>query len=288
MTERARGHTLVEVIVALGLAALLLCALMGYLRAGLGALERGGQALSAQRSLRRALAELDEDLLEMGCRVPCRAEATPALFQLAKDRPVRSLAGKDGAPGSGLRTDELSLRKDVFLPGGVVLAAPVLPQEPAAPQAWVDLTAERNAALHPGDLVLVEDGRWEGGVVAEPATLSPGRTVAVRLSPLAGPPVFSQVHDRGAPAACLHPLRLIQYRLALLPGRGTALVRLETDGPARFIAEGITRFEVDLPLGAGDPVPPLVRVTLEARRGSGPRREATLVRAPRNGPGRPL
>ena len=267
----ARGHTLVELLVALCLVALLTAGLLGLLGSVVGVLDRTRAALGAQRSLRRAQDQLQDDLLEAGFFLPCRrAGAEP-----------RFLAG----------AADLTLTKDEVLPEPALLATAVRVAAPGLPQ--VVPAGERKLKLLPGDLVVVEDGRWEGARVVDRVELLPGRPAQVRLASLEGEgaPAFRHDHEPGAPVTLARPRR-VHYRLA-----GPTLVRVETDpagavdwgelvrrgGPSvRIVAPGLTGFAVELPRGPGGGVPPLVRITLKA----GPR-QLTFLCAPRNGQGCP-
>ena len=316
MTDRAKGHTLVELLLALCLLAILAAGVLRFLAAGLGAVARAQASLAAQRSLRRATAQLSGELAEMGFFVPCRSLALvrPG-FQLAQGRPLQELHGRTLTPpapgGGGAFGDELTLLKDEVLPGGATLA--LAPQTGAGPTCTVTVASRGACRIHPGDLLLVEDGRWEAARVLARADLAPGRNVEVPAGALEGTPVFRKEHAPGAPVTFLRPLRVVQYRLVhLRKGRtvpcAPALVRLETSCEAapgaidwaallrggtdaqasvRVVAEGVHGFRVDLPRGPGAGLPPLVRVTLRAQGPAGPVREASFLCAPRHREGRP-
>jgi type II secretory pathway pseudopilin PulG len=284
MARREPGTTLVEVLVVLALMGVLAAGLLAFLAAGLGTARRVAGSLAAQRSLRRALAELSDDLQEAGLRIPCRP-APPPRFRIEPARPVPG-------PGDALWAQALTLSKDVVLPGRARLGAALPLADPPDLARWVDVVAERRARLRPGDVLLVEDGHWEGARVAVAGDLAPGRPARLLLGALEpGQPAFRHGHGLDAPVAFLRPGRLIHYGVANRGGI-PCLVRLEAEGPeepdwarlrgsgaARVVAGPVAGFRVDLPRGPGAPLPPLVRVTVEA---GAPRRTAVLVRAPRN------
>jgi len=307
-SDRASGHSLVELLVALGLVAILGAGLLRIVAAFGRGLARLQADLEAQRSLRWAAALLSDDLQEAGFRVPCRAgDPAPGL---AVDRglpvpvcPDPVLSGgpaRDPPPRTG---DVLTLVRDAILPGRLELAVDLpFPDLPAG-FLRIALRADRPMRLQSGDLLVVEDAGWEAARLEGPQELRPGRTGQALVVGLGegGSGVFARAHAEGAPVRVVRPGLVVRYGLVLLgPGPAgavrPALARLEAGpgpvrgplqlprGGPRTRVEGIAGFRVDGPVAPGGPV----RVHLEARAcGAGGclHRTLTLARVPRNAPG---
>jgi len=257
------GHSLVELMVAMAILGVMATGALRYLSANLWALGRAGQAIGAQRSLRRAMEELSEEVQGAGFRVPCRTEE--------KARPWLALARNQPLAGTAWRTDELTLVRDRVLPGEARLAASIPLEEPP-PLSWrIEVLAERRTALRAGDLAVVEDAPWEGLRVLDAADLVPRRPGTLRVESLGRP----GAHAKGAPVVFVRPQEAVRF--ALIPTEGEAmpsLARFEGEEPVRIVAGRITRFQVDVSS------PNVVAITLEATGG----RSLTLARAPRNPP----
>ena len=127
-TDRTSGHSLVELLVAMGLLAILAAGLLRLLAAFGATRARLEATLAVQRSLRLAAEMLTDDLQEAGFRVPCRAgDPLPALA-LARDQRIPAcrdpaLAGgpaRDPPPRLG---EVLTVVKDEVLPGALALAS---------------------------------------------------------------------------------------------------------------------------------------------------------------------
>jgi prepilin-type N-terminal cleavage/methylation domain-containing protein len=261
---KGRGYSLVELLVALGLAALLALGLLRFLAGSLQALERVQASLSAQRSLRRGLDELADEVREAGFRVPFPGAGS--------QRPPLTVVRNQPVKGTELRADELTLVADGVLPGGGSLAEPLAPGRPAQ----VALTAVHRTRLEAGDVVLVEDGHWEALAVTGPVDLVPGRVGVVDVTGLGEP----GSHGSGAPVTFLRPGRHVTYALALdRKASGPALVRLESPGSRRVVAPNVSAFRVE-----EVPATPLVRLTLEASGGRGLSRDRTVLLRVRNQP----
>lgn len=259
MTDRGRGYTLVELLVSLCLLVLVAAGLLRFLGACFGTLARVVERVELRRGLRRALDRVSDDVQEAGFHVPCRAP--PGLPFLER-----------GARG------ELVLIKDEVLHGQGWLCAP-LPLEDAAPRARI--VASARVRLRKGDVLLVEDGAWEGLRLEEPLDLTPRVPGEGAVTPLDGE--ARRGHGEGAPVSFLRPLRRVTYRL-----EGTSLVRRSGDPLEKedvtVLADHLETFRVDLPRGEGGGIPIWAVVTLEARGPRGERCALTLARAPRNGP----
>jgi hypothetical protein len=278
MATRERGVTLVELLVGLAVQAFVLAGTVILLQAALAALAR------VQASLRRGLAVLSDDLQEIGFRVPL-GDPPPGWPGLRLEK----------AEGG----DKLSFLKDEVLPGEARLGAD------CDGEGRVTLVASRRIRLQPGDLLCIEDARWEAVRVRREQLLEPGRQATVSVESPEGAEVRApqEPHGAGVPLSLVRPNRRVRYALVPETGGANLLVRQETSGAfggpgagrqgasERVLAAGLASFRVDLPRGAGAGFPPLVRVVLESgnREAKGPLarppRQVTLVRAPRNGPG---
>ena len=261
---RGPGYSLMELLVALGLAALLALGLLRFLAGSLQALEGVQASLAAQRSLRRALEALADEVREAGFHVPFPGAEPPGLpLSVIHDQPVR---------GTGLKADELTLVTDEVLPGGGILAEALEPGRPAE----VAITAIQRTRLEAGDVVLAEDGHWEALAVTGPVDLAPGRVGVVAIAGLGEP--FG--HGSGVPVTFLRPRRRVTYALALdRRASGPALVRLDRQGSRRQVAPDVSAFRVE-----ELPATPLVRLTLEASGGRGVIRARTVLCRVRNRP----
>lgn len=267
-----RGATLLEFLVALGATALLVLGAVRFLAGALQAAGRVEGSLEAQRSLRRAVDMLSDDVLEGGLRIPYPGAAPPGPpFTLERDRPLRVSKGyQPTAREAFMRADELTILKDQVLPGQARLAAPFS----ADTQATVTLVAEGRMRPRRGDLLVVEDGRWEAYRVEVPADLEPGRPGSLGVLPSEG---GAGAHTAGTPVLLVRPQVPVTYALAL-PGPSLARIEGGEGGTQRLAAPQIQAFAVELP----GPSPGRVRLTLEA--GGQVRRTAILVLAPRNPP----
>jgi len=266
---RDGGHSLVELLVALCLLAVLAAGLLRLLGGVLGALGRARASLEVRRSLAFALDFLSDDVQEAGFRVPCRAPPGGPLCIVLRARPGE---------------DQLVIYKDVMLAGRGHLACPLPSGDPPPLSRKVRLLAQERVKLQPGDMLLMEDGRWEGLCLEGPLDLAPRVPGEAVVSSLEGSP---QDHGEGAPVGFLRPWRRIVWRVVA----GSGLVREE--GPGAEPTSGwavaecrifrhVTRFRVETPLGEGAGRPPLVELTLGGQGPLGLRRELTLARAPRN------
>ena len=250
MTER--GHSLVELAVSLCLFVCLTAGLLRFLGACYGILGRTLERVELRRGLRRAADQLSDDLQEAGFQVPCRAPpGGPSLVQ-----------GPSG---------DLIIIKDEVVPvrGRLCAALPV--GDPVPFSRRVRLSAEGRVRLAAGDVLLVEDGAWEGLRLAGPLELQPREVGEGIGTALEGE--VPRAHGEGAPVGFLRPLRRVTWRL-----EGTQLVRRCGEERGQVLADRVSGFGVDL--GA----PPAVAVTLEARGPAGERCALTLTRVSRNGP----
>lgn len=268
MNERKGGATLVELLVALALTAVVSAGLAAFMASGFRAIVRVGGALAAQSALRRAAADLEDDVREAGFFVPCRPAPGGHGLVLRRDLPVRGVAG------AVLRTDELELRKDLVLPARARLAEGILADDPAAAGRRLCLAVESRVRLEAGDLIVAEDGRWEAWRIQAGEALAPGGSANLPVEPLEQGP--SRSHEAGTPLALVRPDRLVCYRLEAGPGGRPALVRrVGGEREARVVAERVEQFRVDL-------VPPQVRISLKASgRGLPAPRPLVVVASPR-------
>lgn len=268
MNERKGGATLVELLVALALTAVVSAGAAAFMASGFRAIVRVGGALAAQRALRRAAADLEDDVREAGFFVPCRPAPGGHGLVLRRDLPVRGVAG------AALDTDELELRKDMVLPARARLAEGIPADDPAVAGRRLSLAVDSRVRLEAGDLIVAEDGRWEAWRIQAGAALAPGGSANLPVEPLEQGPARS--HEAGTPLALVRPDRLVRYRLEAGPGGRPALVRrVSGEREARVVAERVEQFRVDL-------APPQVRITLKASgRGLPAPRPLVVVASPR-------
>ncbi|WP_306600157.1 hypothetical protein [Geothrix sp. 21YS21S-2] len=207
--------------------------------------------MELRRGLRRAADQLSDDLQEAGFQVPCGAPpGEPALAQ--------------GSSG------DLIIIMDEVVPVRGHLCAPLPVGDPVPLSRRVRLSAEGRVRLVAGDVLLVEDGAWEGLRLAGPLELQP-REVGEGIGTVLEGEV-PRAHGDGAPVSFLRPLHRVVWRL-----EGSLLVRRCGEERGRVLADRVAAFRVDL--GA----PPAALVTLEARGPAGERCALTLTRVPRNG-----
>ena len=298
----APGFTLVELLVALGLTAVLLAGMAQVLGGSLSAFHRTHEGLAAQRALRWSLEILADDLQLMGHLMPLPGRTPPLAapgepgqggLLLRPDQPIR------GAPGAV--ADELSFVLDLPLPGTARLLEaipgpdpgpnPGPEPEPGAGQGLsppgpppdsLNLRLDCPVALLPGDLALVEGVALDAVPVAAAAHLGPRASARLSLRD----PAFSCAHPAGARVTFLRPLRVVRYALVRLEGAQPSLVRFETPlaadgaeppwprllgtGAAQVVADRVTGLRVDF---APDPTGPGVRGR------DGPATAANLVAA---------
>src|SRR5262245_14383695 len=88
--RRARGHTLVEVLVAMAVVGLLMASTLAALGAGLGAYRFGAARVEAQQSARAALERMAKELREAGYD-----PAAAGLEAVLVAEPVRVVAQRD-------------------------------------------------------------------------------------------------------------------------------------------------------------------------------------------------
>ncbi len=253
MTER--GHTLVELMVALLLMACLTAGLLLFLKACYETLGRTAERVALRRGLRRAADQLSWDLQEAG-------------FQVPFGEPL-------GGPGVAVGpSGELIILKDEVAPHRGRLDAPLPVGDPAPLTRRVRVSADGPVKLQAGDVLLVEDGAWEALRLTGPLDLRSRETGEAIVAALEGE--VPRAHGDGAPVAFLRLRRTQAYRL-----EGSNLVRRCGGGRARVVAERMEAFWVDLEAGS-----PAVKVTLEARGPAGERCALVVARVPRNGPPR--
>jgi type II secretory pathway pseudopilin PulG len=230
-----RGHSLVELAVALGLLALLMAGLLRWLGPAHGALARAGASLVAQRSLRRAQDALVEDVQNAGFAVP--------------------LPGR-GPQGPSLEAVEgsLVLRRDEVRSETACL------REATGDGPALLLAVRRSFSLEAGIWILVEDDAWEALPLAERANLDPDRWNEVRTGrvPLS--------HGAGAAVGFLRPWGEVAYRLGRHRGE-SGLLRQDGAG-TRVVGRDITEFRASVLAGQSGR-PHVVEIHLEARAGLG-------------------
>ena len=284
------GFTLVEILVALALISVLMAGMAKVFAAGLEAGAGVQEGLYAQRSLRSAMARVSDDVRCLGYffpppgmrPLPVAASALPGLqsaFMLLPDQPLwKSLGASFVLPGPGddpfeapgRKVDELSFVLDHPLPVGGTLVEPV----PEAPYR-ISVSADRPLSLEAGDLVWVEDVRFQCARVAEAVSLPGGFPAAVPVVPLEGTPALAS-HAAGRRVGFVRPLQVLRLAVVYLRLRGTTLpeacpclVRFETPYPADqavprwaellarpqtlpgsavVLAENVTGFRVDFSL----------------------------------------
>ncbi|BDU73366.1 PilW family protein [Mesoterricola silvestris] len=245
-----RGHSLVELVVAMLLVLCVAAGLLRFLGACLGSATRTVEGVELRRNLRRALEQVSDDLQEAGFQVPCRASP--------------------GGPGLTSGPSALVLVKDRVLPGRGRLCAPLPVGDPAPLSRRVRVGADRRVRLQAGDVLLVEDGAWEGLRLTGPLVLEAGREGEGIVEALEGE--VPRTHGEGVGVAFLRPSCRVAYRL-----EGGRLVRRCGEDTPRVLADRLVAFRVD------PGRPPAVAVTLEALGPAGGRCALTLARVPRNG-----
>jgi hypothetical protein len=297
-------------LVALMFMGLLLAGMVQVFLASLNSWHRVDEGLTAQRALRWSLDRVVEDLQMMGYLFPppelrtldLAASADPrqqSAFMLEPARPiwvarggsfVRRAPGEDPQEPLDKTADELSFVMDVPVPVRATLAWPIpgLAVDPVpdtqtddpAESGTVWVRAARKVDLRRGDLLLVDDGRWEFAAVRAPAALRARAAAPVQVVHPEGPgavAAFRCHHAAGTGVQFIRPLRVVRYAVVYLdldglrdprhPGELVpCLVRWETGYPAdrlappwaglmagrrgswEVVAENVTGFQVDFSL----------------------------------------
>ena len=311
---RARsGFSLVELLVAVAILAMLMAGLGQVLAGSLQALATVREGLATQRTLRWAIQEVDADLRGMGLLFPppwlrpmpasglpqpCSGWPGQPLMKWADGKLVPLKAGEDPAEApeaSGRTSDVLALVLDRPLPLGGVLAAGILGLSPGGE---IVVRLEGPCRLEAGDLVWVAGDRFECAVVRAPVVLAGHVPEAIPIQPalaVAGP-AFAWDHGAGVRVGLVRPLRMVRLAVVYLSLAGArppvpCLVRFESSyrapdpvfpwagleeglEPPTLLAERVTALRIDLD-GIQD-LPAVIRVELETRSPGPPIRRACL------------
>lgn len=171
-TAFEKGYTLVEVVVALGLAAIVMASVFALLSRGFTTARVETERADLQAQARSALERVSRDILEAGAGLP---PEFPSFVPYNKSADMRDLLSPT--------TDVIEVVRSLDRPGLAI-------GEPFRVKTFDGQTAELDegvSVLQPGDLVLVydnapRDGIWILGVVSEVKVL-PTSTVEILTSP---------------------------------------------------------------------------------------------------------
>jgi len=272
-SRRAKGFSLVELLVALLFTSMLMAGMTKVFTATVSSFSSNMESTAIQRNARWALNLLQNDVMQVGYLMPPRVVSDligntqpPLMIETTGSALDRTLT--DGTHESIAAPDELQVVMDVPLEVGGTLAVATV----GSNQMTINFTQGREL-LQAGDLVYVKDSAFE----LFKTSSVPGTTGVVSLASTSGlldaygndtsnsmvSPQVMKTHLAGAELGFVRPLQVVSYTLQLLnldPGNKDAtvpcLVRRTRSlsgsfGTPELMMEGVTQFSLDWSLDGG-------------------------------------
>ena len=225
-TQRMRGFSLVEMMVALVFVSILMIGMFRVFAASTSSFMTMNETLGIQRNARWGLQLLQDEVLEAGYMLPVRNNPggmLPFDPNSANQPPILFRSTGYTPPGATAAVDELQIVMDVPLPIQGTAAAAIA-KAAGAFRANIPAGA---GGIEAGDLIFAQDAQYELlQVAAAPGTgtsnvnITVVSTEAAMVDPDTGFPIgsgsigFSNPHVAGMPFSVIRPSQVVRYTVA--------------------------------------------------------------------------